>query len=43
MMNPPSWFLRELEILDPTYFLVYNEEYLYWEVMKEMESFFAGV
>ena len=36
-MNPPSWFLKQLTIIDKTYFPVWNEHYAYWEIKKRME------
>lgn len=35
-MRPPSWFERELQIIDDTYFVVFNKEYEYYEIKKQM-------
>ena len=29
---PPKWFLRELKIIDPKYFVAYNRRYDYFEI-----------
>ena len=36
-MTAPSWFVAELEIIDPTYFCLWHEEYRYWEIKKRMD------
>lgn len=36
-MTPPEWFLKELAVIDSSYFLFFNEEYQYWEVKKRMD------
>jgi hypothetical protein len=33
----PDFFVRDLEIIDPTYFVKYNQLYNYFEIKKEME------
>ena len=35
-MRPPRWFTRELEIIDDTYFVVFNRRYEYYEIKKQM-------
>jgi len=35
-MRLPKWFERELEIIDSTYYVVFNREYQYYEIKKEM-------
>jgi len=35
-LRPLKWFTRELEIIDPTYFVVFNKNYQYYEIKKEM-------
>jgi len=35
-MRPPKWFERELQIIDDTYFVVFNREYEYYEIKKQM-------
>jgi hypothetical protein len=35
-MYVPKWFLRELKIIDPTYFVTWNDEYQYFEIRKKM-------
>jgi len=35
-MHAPKWFERELEIIDPTYFVVFNKKYQYYEIKKQM-------
>lgn len=37
MPTPPAWFVKELAVVDSTYFLWFNEEYDYWEVKKKMD------
>lgn len=37
MESPPKWFLDELEIIDPTYFVVRNEDYQYYEIKRKMD------
>jgi hypothetical protein len=37
MPTPPAWFVKELAVVDPTYFLYYNEQYSYWEIKKRMD------
>lgn len=36
-MKAPNWFLRQLEIIDKSYFLEWNDLYAYWEVKKKMD------
>jgi len=36
-MHIPRWFVRELEIIDPTYYVVPNEEYQYYEIKRKIE------
>jgi len=35
-MRPPKWFERELQIIDDSYFVVFNKRYSYYEIKKEM-------
>lgn len=35
-MRPLKWFIRELEIIDNTYFVVFNKRYEYYEIKKQM-------
>lgn len=35
-MYPPKWFTRELQIIDDTYFVVFNKRYEYYEIKKQM-------
>jgi len=35
-MHPPRWFERELEIIDDTYYVVFNKRYEYYEIKKQM-------
>ena len=35
-MHPRKWFERELELIDPTYFVVFNKRYQYYEIKKQM-------
>ena len=35
-MRPPRWFLRELEIIDSTYYVVFNKRCRYYEIKKQM-------
>jgi len=35
-MRPPKWFERELQIIDDTYFVVFNKIYKYYEIKKQM-------
>ena len=35
-MRPPKWFTRELEIIDNTYYVVFNRRYEYYEIKKQM-------
>lgn len=37
MESPPKWFVDELQIIDPTYFVVANEDYQYYEIKKKMD------
>lgn len=32
----PSWFEKELKIIDPTYFVVFNKTFEYYEIKKQM-------
>ena len=36
-MTAPKWFLKDLEIIDPTYFPFWNEKMGYWEMKKKMD------
>jgi hypothetical protein len=35
-MRVPDWFCKELSFIDPRYFVVFNEEYRYYEVKVRM-------
>lgn len=35
-MRAPKWFERELQIIDDSYFVVFNKMYEYYEVKKQM-------
>lgn len=35
-MRPLKWFERELQIIDDTYFVVFNKTYQYYEIKKQM-------
>ena len=35
-MHAPKWFARELQIIDDTYFVVFNKMYEYYEIKKQM-------
>lgn len=35
-MRPQKWFERELEVIDNTYFVVFNKRYEYYEIKKQM-------
>lgn len=35
-MHPQKWFSRELEIIDDTYYVVFNKKYEYYEIKKQM-------
>lgn len=35
-MRPPDWFTRELRIIDDTYYVVFNKNYEYYEIKKQM-------
>ena len=37
MPTPPAGFLKQLDCIDPTYFVYFNEEYGYWEIKKKMD------
>jgi len=34
----PAWFLKELKIIDPTYFVDWNKHYGYYEIKKKMHK-----
>ena len=36
-MTPPEWFIRELKLIDPLYFVWWNDEYEYWEIKVKKE------
>jgi len=36
-MNAPEWFLKELEMIDPRYFVAWNEPYRYWEIKLRLK------
>lgn len=36
-MTVPTWFTKDLELIDPTYFVFPNEEYQYFEIRKRMD------
>ena len=38
-MIPPKWFLRDLEIIDKSYFPAWNEKAGYWEIKKKMHEY----
>ena len=38
-MTPQSWFLKELECIDPSYRVVYNEMYRYYEIKKDLDIY----
>ena len=40
-MIAPEWFLRELKIIDDTYFPAWNEKAGYWEIKKQMHEYYA--
>jgi hypothetical protein len=40
--TPPEWFLKEIVMIDPTYYVVYNDEFDYYQVMKEIRVFDVG-
>ena len=35
-MRPPDWFTKDLKIIDPTYYVVFNRKYEYYEIKKQM-------
>ena len=35
-MRPHKWFERELQIIDDSYFVVFNKMYQYYEIKKQM-------
>ncbi len=35
-MRPPKWFTKELQIIDDTYYVVFNKMYEYYEIKKQM-------
>lgn len=35
-MKAPAWFEKELKMIDPRYFLLWNELYGYWEIKCRM-------
>jgi hypothetical protein len=41
-MIPPKWFLRDLEIIDKSYFPAWNEKAGYWEIKKKMHEYYMG-
>ena len=38
-MTPHAWWKRELACIDPTYRVVYNEMYRYYEIKKELDIY----
>lgn len=38
-MIPPNWFLKDLEIIDKSYFPAWNEKMGYWEIKKKMHEY----
>jgi hypothetical protein len=39
-MIAPKWFLRDLEIIDKSYFPAWNEKTGYWEIKKKMHEYY---
>ena len=37
MPSVPAWFKRELRVLDPRYFVIYNDDFCYWEVKMKLD------
>lgn len=40
-MTAPTWFLKDLEIIDKSFFPVWNEKAGYWEIKKKMHEYFT--
>ena len=38
-MTPRTWFLKELACIDPSYSVVYNEAYRYYEIKKGLDIY----
>ena len=38
----PSWFEKELKIIDPLYFAEWNAEYEYWEIKRKMREHYIS-
>lgn len=36
-LEPPAWFLKELALIDPEVYLVWNPEFRYWQFMKDLK------
>jgi hypothetical protein len=41
-MTAPKWFLRDLEIIDKSYFPAWNEKAGYWEIKKKMHEYYMN-
>lgn len=42
-MKANKGFLKDLKIIDPTYYPVWNEKYQYWEIKRHFEVYRRGI